>query len=468
MNISLLKKINERMPYWMKKPFAKIIRNKLIKNKIFLEEYKTLCQYDEMDLDEKNKKQLELLKKTVQHAYYHTKYYHNLFDKAGFDCNSINSVKDLQKIPVLTKEILKNNLEDLLADDLDNYYLVTTGGTSGEPVKVYMEKNAIYREWAFVYHYWAKYGYDFQNSRLATFRGTSLGDRLYEINPLYNEIRMNPFALSEKNVKKYVKLIDKYGASFIYGYPSSVYNFCRLALKKGIDIKNKFKAALLISENLYSFQEKIIHQALNCEIAIFYGHSERAVFGEKYSYGYIFNQLYGVTELSSSKEPVVTGFINNKTPLIRYIADDHVSIIKDQVNNITGHIEVSSRDKYNMSVQNPGSIFLDSKIYCDIMGHRDMEVLYGENGQHISVAAINFHDDTFDKVEGYQFIQNKPGSCLILVKAENLSQNEIEAIQKHVNHKFGTSIKCKVKITRQLKLTSRGKYKMIIQNWREN
>ena len=44
MNISLLKKINERMPYWMKKPFAKIIRNKLIKNKVFLEEYKSLCQ----------------------------------------------------------------------------------------------------------------------------------------------------------------------------------------------------------------------------------------------------------------------------------------------------------------------------------------------------------------------------------------------------------------------------------------
>ena len=121
MNISLLKKINERMPYWMKKPFAKIIRNKLIKNKVFLEEYKSLCQYDEMDVDEKNEKQLELLKKTVQHAYYHTKYYHDLFDKAGFDCNSINSVEDLQKIPVLTKEILKNNIEDLSADHLDNY-----------------------------------------------------------------------------------------------------------------------------------------------------------------------------------------------------------------------------------------------------------------------------------------------------------------------------------------------------------
>ncbi len=468
MNISLLKKINERMPYWMKKPFAKIIRNKLIKNKVFLEEYKSLCQYDEMDVDEKNEKQLELLKKTVQHAYYHTKYYHDLFDKAGFDCNSINSVEDLQKIPVLTKEILKNNLEDLLADDLDNYYLVTTGGTSGEPVKVYMEKNAIYREWAFVYHYWSKYGYDFQNSRLATFRGVDLGDRLYEINPLYNEIRMNSFVLSEENVKKYVQLIDKYGAGIIYGYPSSVYNFCRLAVKKGIDIQRKFKAAFLISENLYSFQEEVIHQALGCEIAIFYGHSERAVFGEKYSCGYVFNQLYGVTELSSSGEPIITGFINNKTPLIRYVADDQVSIIKNQFYDIPGHTEVSDSGKYNMSVQNPGSIFLTDEIHCDIKGHRDMEVLYGASGQHISVAAINFHDHTFDKVEGYQFIQDKPGDCLMLLKSENLSQNEIEAIQNHVNHKFGSGVKCKVKITDKLKLTPRGKYKMIIQNWREN
>ena len=331
-----------------------------------------------------------------------------------------------------------------------------------------MEKNAIYREWAFVYHYWSKYGYDFQNSRLATFRGVDLGDRLYEINPLYNEIRMNSFVLSEENVKKYVQLIDKYGAGIIYGYPSSVYNFCRLAVKKGIDIQRKFKAAFLISENLYSFQEEVIHQALGCEIAIFYGHSERAVFGEKYSCGYVFNQLYGVTELSSSGEPIITGFINNKTPLIRYVADDQVSIIKDQFYDIPGHTEVSDSGKYNMSVQNPGSIFLTDEIHCDIKGHRDMEVLYGVSGQHISVAAINFHDHTFDKVEGYQFIQDKPGDCLMLLKSENLSQNEIEAIQNHVNHKFGSGVKCKVKITDKLKLTPRGKYKMIIQNWREN
>lgn len=430
MLISLIKKSNEKIPYWIKKPFSKIIRNGLIKNRQFLDTYFFLCEYDLMSDNEKEKLQLKYLKKTLEHAYKHTKYYHNLFNSVGFGVNSIENLSDLEKIPILTKDILKNNLEDILADDISDFYQVTTGGTNGEPIKVQMEKNAIYREWAFVYHYWSKFGYDYKTTKLATLRGVDLGNKLYEINPLYSEIRLNPFALNENNMDKYIGAIDRFGADMIYGYPSAVYNFCRILDKKGIEVKDKFKAAFLISENLYGFQEDMIKKVLNCNIAIFYGHSERAVFAEKYNQGYLFNSLYGAIEFNENHEPIVTGFINRKTPLIRYLLDDEATPI--------------------------GKEF-------EISGHHSSEVLVGYNNEQVSMAAINLHDDTFKDVKEYQFLQEEVGKCILRIVAEKeMGPQQLEKIKRRIEKKLGRGFICTPVLVDAIELSRRGKYKMLI------
>lgn len=433
MSISQLKKINEKMPYWMKRPFSRLIRNQLINNREFKDTYQFLCQIESAADEQKKEYQLEKLKSVLQHAYEHTTYYHQLFDDYQFNPKEVKSVEELQRLPVLTKEILKEKLSDLMADDIEDFYLVTTGGSTGEPTKVQMEKKAIYREWAFIYHYWSKFGYDFKLSKLATFRGVDMGAKISEINPLYSEIRLNPFIMSSRNIKRYNEEIKKYGSDFIYGYPSAVYNYCRLSKMAGITVKDRFKAALLISENLYPFQEELIREVLDCPIAIFYGHSERAVFAEKINAGYVFNPMYGITEIGSNSEPIVTGFINGKVPLIRYEVDDKIE------SNNTGTYEIT--------------------------GHRNADLLFGNDGVQISAAAINFHDDTFDDVSAYQFVQEEEGKCKLYVVPNNEENNlDIARIHTNVQKKLGNTIKCTVEQTGQLQLTKRGKYKMIIQN----
>lgn len=433
MKIALLKKLNEEMPYWMKKPFAKIIRNKLISNPVFLAQYKELQCWDQLSSAEQNEYQLQLLRNCLEHAYSHTVYYRQLFNSVGFIPSQIKSVNDLKRIPVLTKKILKANYTDLQADDVSNSYLVTTGGTTGKPTKVQMARDAIYKEWAFVYHYWSKSGYDYCESRLATFRGVNLDGKISEINPLYTEIRLNPFLMNENNFENYLSDIEKFNANFIYGYPSAVYNFCRIANKKGINLSNRFRAALLISENLYPFQKKMIEDVLEAPIAMFYGHSERAVFGEQSENGYTFHKLYGVTEIDENGSLIVTGFINDKMPLVRYVVDDEIKT-------------------------NPYGLF-------DIIGHRDCEVLYGENGEQISTAAINFHDDTFDGIDAYQFVQNIVGECEVHIVADHLlDKKKIELICDRVSGKLGTAIRCNVCQVNQISLSSRGKYRLLIQN----
>lgn len=433
MRIALIKKINEKTPYWIKAPFAQLIRRKLIGNSVFSETYRQLSEYDKLSQKEKDNLQFIELKRILRHAYENTAYYREMFDKIGFDPWEMEDIEELKKIPIITKKELKKYFEKLLADNISNTYSVTTGGTTGEPTKIEMDKNAIYKEWAFVYHYWSKFGYDYQNSRLATFRGVNLGEKIYEINPLYQEVRMNPFKLNENNIDQYIKKINRFQADFIYGYPSAVYNFCRIAAKKKINVRGRFKAALLISENLFPFQEDMIKTVLGCEIAIFYGHTERAVFAERYKDGYVFNQLYGVTEINEKGEPIVTGFINKKMPLINYLVDDEVKNI--------------SEDKFM------------------VKGHRDSDVLYGLDGEQVSMAAINFHDRTFEGTSGYQFVQNERGKCIIRVIADKkLEKEELAKIAARINEKLGIGFVCTVEQTDHFETTARGKYKMLIQN----
>lgn len=431
MNYATLKKIYEGLPYAIKAPFSRVLRNKLIENRIFVEHYKVLQAADSWNDEKLTREQFNRLRDTLIHAFEHTKYYRELFESSGFDPYSVESFEDIGKIPVLTKKILQERFSDLIADDAGEGYLVTTGGTSGEPTKVMMSNDAYYIEWAFVYDFWSKYGYDIKSSKLATFRGIKLGEKLYEINPMYKEIRMNVFLMGRGNIVKYVKAMKRYGVDFIFGYPSAIYNFCKLTQEVGIQTEGMFKAALLVSENLYPFQEKKIKEVLKCPIGMFYGHSERAVFAGRFDDGYSFNQLYGYTELSEKGEPIVTGFINRKTPLIRYLVDDHVT--------------------------RQGDTF-------SIEGHHDCEVLYGRDGEEISAAAINFHDKTFDNILAYQFIQNEMGKCtLCIVPNERFQNSDVTEIERSVSGKFGHALECKAKIVDTVQLTDRGKFKMIIQ-----
>lgn len=433
MGIALLKKLNSNLPDPIKRAFAPVIRKKLIKNDTFLEQYKELEKADGLSEKEIEKLHFEKLRDTLVHAYKHTAYYKKLFDDIGFVPQNIASFSEIERIPLLTKTDLINHLEELQADDITDYYKATTGGSSGNTVTIYLDRKSIYREKAFIYHFWSKYGYDYNKSRLATFRGVEFNGKISKVNPLYNEILLNPFILNKDNLNKYLVKIKKFKADFIHGYPSAIVNFCRLLKQTGQPVPN-IKKVFMISENCSDEQRKFIEETLKCEAVSFYGHSERAVFAEEVSRGYVFQPLYGYTELNEHSDGniVCTGFVNRKTPLIRYSVDDMAEKRSDGSYNIIGH-------------------------------HTDVALL-GLNGERITQTALNFHSDTFRSVAGYQLYQDKIGcaECRLLSE-ERLSEEQLCSIKKALAEKTGCCIDWKVYQVEALELTQRGKCKTIIQ-----
>ena len=94
--------------------------------------------------------QKKALNKVLNHAYANVPYYHGLFDSTGIRPEDITSVRDLHKIPILTKDIILANYPDnILATNMDLRHCSPrmTSGSSGKKLEVVIDDKiaALYR-----------------------------------------------------------------------------------------------------------------------------------------------------------------------------------------------------------------------------------------------------------------------------------------------------------------------------------
>ena len=111
--------------------------------KAYIEFRKELNNEKNLTRYEISKIQLNKLKKLLVHAYETTVYYKQLFDNKGFNPYEMQSVHDMEKIPLLCKNDVQKNLKDMKSKKFceDDFVPVTTGGTSGNQMKFFMQRN---------------------------------------------------------------------------------------------------------------------------------------------------------------------------------------------------------------------------------------------------------------------------------------------------------------------------------------
>jgi phenylacetate-CoA ligase len=388
--------------------------------------------------EETNEYQISSLKNILKFAFKNVPYYTELFNSVGFNCDNFKSFEDIQTIPVLTKDIIRQNFHKLISTEKvpNGYYVATTGGTTGEPLKILLDYNSIFLENAFIYHFRKKLNYEFKD-RLATFRGVEFRNALWKLNPMYNEIQLSPFKLSRKTIECYVKKIHEFGVKYLNGYLSSIYFFAKLLEETGLKIRG-LKGIFLISENVDIEQRDFIERYFSVESLFFYGHSERCIIGEEKDRNlYEFNPFYGYTELIKTPlnnyRIIGTGFLNKTMPLIRYDTGDLCEVHGDKV-KISGRWEVT-------------------------------DFLVGSNDEKVFHSAFNFHSDIFKNITNYQFIQDKKGEAKLFLIVNRFFQiSEIGLIKKEIAKKTKDVIMFKIEIVEQLQLTKRGKFKRFISS----
>jgi|WetSurMetagenome_2_1015567.scaffolds.fasta_scaffold05194_2 phenylacetate-CoA ligase len=443
MNKHFLKNLRDGMPESLRYISAPLIRNSLIRNEEFLKYYRLLENRELLSHEKIGQYQFEQLKKILNHSYQNVPYYTNLFRQVSFDPADFTDLSQMEKIPFLTRDLVVANFNKLISQKSisGGYYVGSTGGSSGLPLKFYLDYNSIYRENAFIYYFRKKAGYKFSN-KLATFRQVGLGDKMWRYDPMYNEIIFSPVKLSVLSVHKYINRINDYGPEFINGYLSVIWFFARLLEESGLRLKTKLKGIFLMSENVDEKQRAFIEQVFKVKSFVHYGHSERCVLAEGVTDNkYKFDPYYGFTEQVHICDDIYsivgTGFLNYIMPFIRYKTDDTCT---------------------------------PSGEWFEIHGKRSSTIgLVGKNDEHLTAAAFDLDNAIFRDIIAYQFIQREKGKAELHMIVNNAFQkSDLEVVRKEIYVDTQGVIDFDIKIVDHLILTPRGKSKMFISYLDEN
>lgn len=428
--------------------------------KTFRDTYKFLQKSQWWSRGQLEEYQLQQLSKLLIHAYENVPYYQRVFDERGLKPKDIQDFSDLQKLPFLTKEIIRDSLNDLKARNYsaDKFEYVTTGGSTGIPLGFYYEKRVSRaKEWAFMKTQWDRVGYHFRD-KCVILKGNVVKSadkgKFWESSLFGRWLILSSYHMTDENLQKYIEKIRKFKPKFIQAYPSTITILARFMKENDIEPFSTVKAILCGSENMYSGQRELLEEALQCRIYTWYGHVERVVLAgecENSTYYHIFPE-YGIMELiredgKSVKNEgdvgtiVGTGLTNYAMPLIRYKTDDL---------GVYANHKCSCNREYQSLKK--------------VEGRWLQEFIVAKNNRLISITAINMHSDVFDNVKQFQFYQEKEEEVIFnVVKKDTYTERDTEYIRRELIKKLGEDMKLEIHFVDRIPRTQRGKYRFLIQ-----
>ncbi len=424
--------------------------NKLIqyyKNQVILNNLNKIDSFSEEKIIEF---QVNKLNKLINYARAHCGYYREIFDKIGY-----NDFSKFDKIPLLDKQIIRNNYDKIVSDELSEiqHYKMNTGGSTGEPLEfpVSPHFDPIHQEFYFRF-----IGYT-DGDLIVAFDGSSIPQDLRENNIFwvnvggnlpYGSIAFSSLYLNEKTIKYYILKLLELKPNILRGYPSFLNDLAIYILENKIELNFSIKGVQLTAENANSFQINNIKKAFNTKIYFQYGHSEVSVFAytRDDDFMYVCSPFYGFTEVLDENgkhvkngevgEIVVTGFFNYALPFIRYKTGD-LAIYKHKLNGI---------------------------VYLEKITGRSQDFIIGNNNVKTALTALIFgqHYKAFKNIIKWQIIQDIPGIVQIkIVRGLNFSQIDEDEIR--LKFKMICNIEVSFLYVNEIALSKRGKFQFLIQ-----
>ena len=397
--------------------------------------------------------QTEQLRKIVEHAYFNTNGYRKLYENRGISPMVVRDLGELERLPFVTKELLRDSLEAFSAD-WPGRSRVTTGGSTGIPFGFYRDPVAFGRELASKAHQYYRVGWR-EGDRQLVLRGLPIDtpDHIQYV-PEFEELRCSSYHLVPEHMQVFVARANEYKPKWLRCYPSSGYIFARFLEESGQQITS-LEGILCASENLYGYQRAYLTKVFGVRVFSHYGHYEQAALAGYCEHEDTYHVLpqYGIAELIDERgemvtkpggvgEIVATSLIMYGTPFIRYRTRDF-AVLKG-----TG-CETCGRPY---------------QVWERIEG-RLQEFIVTGTGRHISMTSINMHDDTFDNVQQFQFEQSTKGELRFhYIPKSTWCDGAAEKIRQRLLLKLGSDVDLSMSPVKSIPLTGRGKHRFLIQH----
>lgn len=220
--------------------------------------------------------QVTRLKHLLTHAYQHVPYYRDLLNSLKFDPSSINSLADLSKLPILTKDIIRREGDRLKSENAQQLKQFSTTGSSGDPLQFYIGKARISHDVAAKWRATRWWDVDIGDSEMVAWSSPielNAQDRVRQIRDLLFRTRLlSTHAMSPEKTDQFIDDIRAFRPRMLFGYPSSLTLIAQRAQDRGIRMDDLgAKVAFVTAERTYPHQRDIIEKVFNCKVANGYG-----------------------------------------------------------------------------------------------------------------------------------------------------------------------------------------------------
>ena len=122
-------------------------------NGYFFERLESLKKTEWLSHDDLNKLQIAKLQEVLKKASVGSVYYRNLFENAGFHPDALGSLNALRQLPILEKETLHNQINEIISQHVERNKLISghTSGTTGTALPLVYTQEALANEYAVVW-----------------------------------------------------------------------------------------------------------------------------------------------------------------------------------------------------------------------------------------------------------------------------------------------------------------------------
>lgn len=403
----------------------------------------------------------ERLRTVVAHAYETVPFYRRRFDEQKLTPRDIRGRADLPKIPLLSREDVRQHFDQLRSRAVSRRALRTghTSGTTGTPLTVGYDRETIWITYAtFERHYrWAGARLARGGDRVAVVRGNvivPLEQRrppFWRLNRVHNQLLLSSFHLSKENLPAYFEALARFRPAVLDGYPSTLYILAKYLQARGETFP--LRAVVISSETLYDFQRETIEKSFACRAFDYYALAERVVFsGECDRHeGHHIAMEYGLAEVvdargvpvarGSTGRLVGTSLHNLAMPLIRYVTNDVTAL----------------RAK-------PCSCGRGLDLMEDVTTKAE-DTLTLRDGRLISPSVLTHPFKPLDCIEGSQIVQPDPDTVIVrIVPGPAYTTAHTRHLVDELQARLGQGVKIEVRMVDRLEHAANGKFKWVISH----
>ena len=236
--------------------------------------------------------------------------------------------------PFLTKQDLIEHATAIRTGLNRSVSSKTTGGSTGEPVRLWKNADALAHERASTWRAYEWAGVSIGDSQLRFWGVPHTEQQRREarlIDFVANRRRISAFDLDEQAMQRHARGLIRFRPTYLYGYASVIQSFAEFIVRNRVSVPRQLKAVITTSEVLTEHARAAIESAFGVKVYNEYGCGEVGSIAHECHAGHMHIMADNVyleidSEHGESGEIVVTDLHNTEMPLLRYRVGDFASL----------------------------------------------------------------------------------------------------------------------------------------------